>query len=364
MSFLPDLVGLGAPWGVLHKVVHVCTTLGALNAPGEAMSTHQSSAAPQTHHENHHANDLASTAMPAGHRPPSVTQRTLSGTEQARAITDKALETLASSLKQGKSEALCAYLRVISRFHKYSFGNALLILWQRPDATQVAGFNRWKELGRHVRKGEHGIMILAPMLLQARTRESHAAERDESAPTETPATPRRVLRFRAVYVFDVSQTEGEPLPKPEEVKGDPGAAIARLRAFITGRGIRLDHEHVPDNALGVSRGGHISIRAGLTPAEEFATLAHECAHELLHHGENAERPALKSVRETEAEAVAFVVCTAAGLTVGASASDYIQLNQGDADLLAASLDRIQKTAALMLTGMSAEADNGGVSARS
>jgi hypothetical protein len=92
-------------------------------------------------------------------------------------------------------------------------------------------------------------------------------------------------------------------------------------------------------ADGVSRGGRISIRPGLAPAQEFSVIVHELAHELLHRGED--RPQSKTVRETEAEAVAFVVCQAIGLETGTAASDYIQLYDGKTDTLAASLNRIQ-----------------------
>ncbi len=106
---------------------------------------------------------------------------------------------------------------------------------------------------------------------------------------------------------------------------------------------------MPHDALGVSRGGRISIRPDLEPAVAFSVLAHELAHELLHRGED--RPASKTVRETEAEAVAFVVCQAIGLETGTAASDYIQLFDGKAETLAASLDRIQKTAAEIIAAL-------------
>jgi hypothetical protein len=287
-------------------------------------------------------------AVPPESRP---SERTTRSADNARKIADTALDQLAAALKEGRSEKLKNYLAVMARFHRYSFGNILMILFQMPSATHVAGFHSWKQLGRYVKKGEHGIVILAPMLLRDRSKQNTDGEEQNEGQEQQTATPRRVLRFRGVFVFDVSQTEGKPLPEPATVSGNPGAATVRLRSFIAERGIALDHEDLPAGALGVSRGGRISIREGLTQAEEFATLTHECAHELLHHGQDAKRPASKTVRETEAEAVAFVVCTAAGLATGTAASDYIQLHQGDADLLAASLDRIQKTAAAIIAAV-------------
>jgi antirestriction protein ArdC len=258
--------------------------------------------------------------------------------EQAKKIADQALEQLAEALKSGRSEELTRYLAMLARFHKYSFGNVMLILSQMPDATHVAGFHTWKQMGRFVKKGEKGIVIIAPMVLRKQDEEAKDGDKPES-----------ILRFRGVYVFDVSQTDGEPLPEPTRIGGDPGAHIDRLRQVIAGRGITLDNADVPPDALGVSRGDRISIRPGLEPAVEFSVTVHEFAHELLHRGED--RPASKTVRETEAEAVAFVVCRAIGLETGTAASDYIQLFDGKTETLAQSLDRIQHVAAEIIAAL-------------
>lgn len=259
--------------------------------------------------------------------------------EQAKKIADQALEQLAEALKNGRSEELTRYLAMLARFHKYSFGNVMLILSQMPDATHVAGFHTWRQVGRFVKKGEKGIVIIAPMVLR---------RQDEQAGNGAEE-PKPVLRFRGVYVFDVSQTDGKPLPEPARVNGDPRHHTDRLKALVAERSITLDHDDVPSDALGVSRGGRISTRADLEPAVEFSVIAHELAHELLHRGED--RPASKTVRETEAEAVAFVVCQAIGLETGAAASDYIQLFDGKSETLAQSLGRIQKTAAEIIAAI-------------
>jgi len=260
--------------------------------------------------------------------------------EQARKIADQALAHLTDALKKGKSEALTRYLAMLAHFHRYSAGNVMLIFWQRPDATHVAGFNTWKRLGRHVKLGEKGIVILAPMMLRPKT---------DDQTTESEPKPQPVVRFQGVHVFDVSQTEGNPLPEPATVSGDPGEHTARLKALVAERGITLDHAGIPAGADGASSGGRIGIREGLPPAQEFAVLVHELAHELLHHGKD--RPQSPKVRETEAEAVAFVVCSAIGLDTGAAASDYIQLYEGKTETLAASLDRIQHVAADILAAI-------------
>ena len=90
--------------------------------------------------------------------------------EHARQLADRALDQLAEALERGQSETLQGYLRAMGRFHRYSFGNVLLIASARPEATHVAGFRTWKKLGRHVRKGEKGIMILAPIVRRRRSR--------------------------------------------------------------------------------------------------------------------------------------------------------------------------------------------------
>lgn len=261
--------------------------------------------------------------------------------EQAKKMTDEALAKLAEALEQGKSEALTSYLDMMARFHHYSFGNVMLIVAQRPEATRVAGFNAWRSLGRFVKKGEKGIAIIAPMVLKKR--EAQSANADEKT----------VLRFRAVHVFDVAQTDGEALPEFVRVSGDPGSYTERLKAHITGRGITLAYAETLGGADGCSSGGTITLRLGLSAAEEFGVLVHELAHEVLHHGPDADR-GTKTVRETEAEAVAFVVTHAVGLQNGTSSTDYIQLYNGDKKTLAASLDRIQKTAAGILAAIGEE----------
>jgi hypothetical protein len=260
----------------------------------------------------------------------------------ATKMIDEALAKLAGDLEQGKSEALTRYLAVMAKFHHYSFGNIMLILSQRPDATHVAGFRTWLSMKRWVKKGEKGIAIIAPMLLKRGEGEGRLE-----------GEPERIVRFKAVYVFDYSQTDGEPLPETAETTGDPGHYLSRLQGFVQSLGIKLSNEAPPAGALGVSKGGEIRIALGLSPAREFEVLTHELAHELLHQGSDAQR-GNKTVVETEAEAVAFVVCHAIGLDPSTAASDYIQLFQGTKETLAASLDRVQKTADRILKAIAEE----------
>lgn len=254
--------------------------------------------------------------------------------EQAKKLADDALEQLVHSVKAGKSESLTAYLAAMGRFHNYSFGNVMLIVTQKPDASNVAGFNTWKKLNRFVKKGEKGILIIAPMVFKSK----------DDAPAGSNDDDRSILRFKGVYVFDVSQTDGEPLPEFARVGGNPNGHTDRLKGLITSKGITLEYATDIGSAHGVSKVGLIKIRPGLSPAEEFSVLVHELAHEMLHSREYR-REATKTVKETEAEAVAFVVNQSIGLETGTAAADYIQLYDGNSDTLADSLDRIQKTAA-------------------
>lgn len=257
----------------------------------------------------------------------------------AAKMTDEALAKLAKDLEQGKSEALTRYLTVMAKFHRYSFGNVMLILAQRPDATYVAGYRSWQGMNRWVKKGEKGIVIVAPMILKRREGEGRLEGESET-----------IVRFKAVHVFDVSQTDGEPLPEAAQTTGDPGDYLPRLRSYVASLGIKLTNDPVPPGALGVSKGGEIRIVPGLPAAREFEVLSHELAHELLHQGTSGEK-GTKTKVETEAEAVAFVVCHAVGLNTSSAASDYIQSFDGTKETLAASLDRIQKTANQILEAL-------------
>jgi len=264
--------------------------------------------------------------------------------EEINRRTKEAVDYLVESLESGRSEVLVQYLAAMGRFHDYSFGNIMLIARQKPDATKVAGFRTWNSLGRFVNKGERGILILAPMVGRKR-------EQRESLPEETVASERQLLGFRAAYVFDISQTTGNDLPHLAEVQGDVIGLRERLTAWLAGQAIAVIHSADIAPARGVSSGGKIILLPGLPAAEEFATLVHEAAHELLHRGDRR-RETTKQIRETEAEAVAFAVCESLGLETGSAAADYIQLWHGDAQLLTASLGVVQRTSAMILGALS------------
>src|SRR5580700_3425616 len=279
----------------------------------------------------------------------SVTPSTPTPTQPQQRQTVKEIiaanvKELIAQLEAGKSDALTAYLNAMSRFHNYSFGNVLEIARQRPSATRVAGMYAWNQLGRRVKKGEKGIRILAP-IVGIKRKKDEEAEKDI-----TKQNTRVLVGFRNAYVFDVSQTEGVDLPELRAMSGDVGENLDRLASFIEKQGIALTYTEKIAPALGMSYGGRIAILPGQSKAEEFSTLVHELAHEMLHKAERR-TATTKVVRETEAEAVSFVIAKAVGLETGSASADYIHLYHGNASLLAESLEVIQQTSGVILAAL-------------
>jgi len=215
----------------------------------------------------------------------------------------------------------------------------MMIAHQRPDATHVAGYRKWLELGRHVKKGEKGIAILAPLSYRRKTENDDGEE----------ITLHHVTGFRVVHVFDVSQTEGQPLPELAGVSGDARELVPRIEKVIRRQGISLSYETLI-GAEGYSAGGKIVGDERLQAEERFAVLCHELGHEKLHQGQRRHETT-KTIRETEAEAVAFVVCRAFGLESLTRSADYIQLHRGDVEVLAESLDFIRKVSAEIIEAL-------------
>src|SRR5262249_23122785 len=258
--------------------------------------------------------------------------------ESIKKVTNQAIEQLAEALNAGHSEALTRYLAAMAKFRTYSFLNVLLILKACPNAKRVAGYKTWQSFGRQVKKGEKGIMILAPMF----RKKAESSEQFEEADAA-----RTLSGFRAVYVWEEEQTTGNELPEIGSVAGDPSYHLDRLEQFVRASGIRLEYSADIAPARGMAEKGKITLLPDQTPAETFATLVHELAHSDMHFGER--RPeTTKRVRETEAESVAFVVCSAVGLDTGTEAQDYVGLYGGDSKLLLESLEYIQATASRIL----------------
>lgn len=258
--------------------------------------------------------------------------------EEAIKLVERSYQELAESLQAGKSDKLLEWMAVCAKFSNYSFRNCMLIAQQKPDATQVAGYRKWPELGRHVKKNEKGIAIFAPLVYKRK--EGDVAQPSGKHESESE---REVRGFKVVHVFDISQTEGDDLPQPHSVSGDPGEWVEKLEAVISGAGISLEESDELDGADGMSTKGKILVATDLSAPERFAVLVHELAHEELHNSTTRKGTTKKS-RETEAEAVACIVAQAIGLDAKQSASDYIQLYAGDVETLTASLDAIQREA--------------------
>jgi len=265
-------------------------------------------------------------------------------------MASKAIDELAMALDDGHSASLKAYLAMLGRFHRYSVGNVFLIALQRPGATRVAGYRTWQQLGRQVREGERAIRILAPITYRRNRRRLQQEEAEQKEDKEED-----LLAFRPCTVFDVSQTDGKPLAEFAKVSGEPAEHLSRLKDLVLSRGIQLKYTNRIGPAQGASAGGKIFLREDMEPAEEFSTLVHELAHEMLHQ-DKTERS--KTVKETEAEAVAFVVCQAVGLECGTASSDYMQLYDGKKETLMASLERIRGTAGEIIEAVMSAPEQG------
>jgi len=228
-----------------------------------------------------------------------------------------ASQQLIAALKEGHTEVLKRYLEAMGRFRKYSFTNCMLIFCQKPDATRVAGFHTWKSLGRYVKKGERGVMIMAPMVRTKRAK-------SEGKVVSIDADPETYISFRPVYVFDQDQTEGDALPdlRSNRVEGDATVYLERLTKHIADSGIVLEFGDPTMGADGRSYGGKIVIKAGMPGAETLSVLVHELAHERLHKGDRRKNTT-KTVRETEAEAVAHVVCSSLGFATNGASETYV-----------------------------------------
>lgn len=260
-------------------------------------------------------------------------------------MVEHGISELGDALERGHSEQLVTYLSTMAKFHRYSLRNILLIGLQSPDATRVAGFQTWKRLGRQVLHGAKGIAILAPMI--------NRVSKTEFCESLEPDSAKRVTKdylhgFRVVHVFDVSQTSGRPLPEFASVHGEPGEQLDQLRTLIASQGIAMYYDKIGNGAIGAASPGLIVVKPGLSAAEEFSVLAHELAHHMLHIKE-LPRMVSETVRETEAEAVSFVLARAVGLDPTTRCSDYIKLYDGDKQVLARSMERIQNVAYQILS---------------
>lgn len=232
-----------------------------------------------------------------------------------------------------------AYLDTQSKFHSYSFGNALLIALQNPDATRVAGYRKWQDLGRQVRKGERGMSILAPIVRTAK---------DENGIKENDR--KYIVGFTTASVFDVNQTDGEPLPEIAPLLTGMAAEgqFQSLTDVASSFGFTVDKENLTEGMNGYCSPAEkrIVIESRNDEVQQVKTLAHELGHALLHE-EGNELP--RAQKEIEAESVAYIVSQSLGLDSGEYSFGYLtSWGRGDPEAVEKQLkdsgQRIQKAA--------------------
>jgi predicted nucleic acid-binding Zn ribbon protein len=277
---------------------------------------------------------------------------------------ERKVDAVMKQLKAGvegiqESHQFRLFLTTMSKFHDYSIGNQILIMIQKPAATHVAGFNTWKDLGRWVKKSEQGIAILAPVLPPRPTCPQCGAKLPKgarfcpecSAPVEeveSEATPRF---FKVVYVFDLAQTEGKPLPEFEVpvLTGDVNEELfTKLLDLMKAKSVPVSFESRPHQDPGIkgqySPASGIWVRPEEPRAQQLKSLAHEIAH---HYSEGVFRIPRQDA-ETIAESAAFVVGAHYGFDTGVRSFPYVALWARDKKVLEKNLGDIRKVATTII----------------
>ena len=251
---------------------------------------------------------------------------------------DLALQQLEKGVKDVQdSDNFRQFLNTIAKFHHYSLGNTLLITFQKPSASMVAGFNKWKELGRFVKSGERGIMILAPCFPPKTQKEESEEETEE----EVEVSP---VFFKVVYVFDVAQTEGKEIAKVDVpvLTGEETMSLYKKLEDVAARNnFRIDRtEQDAGGAMGYwDRHGTIWVRPGIPTNQATKTLAHELAHATCETS-NCGGPGTDA--ETIAESVAYVIGQHFGFDTGVRSFPYVALWGKDIKVLKRNLDKIRE----------------------
>jgi len=254
----------------------------------------------------------------------------------AREKTGYLLSRLSEGVKAIQSTGqFKAVLDCMASFHAYSWRNTILIHLQYPSASKVAGYRTWEKFGRHVKRGEKGISILAPSIYKKKEKET-----DEDVETS-------VTYFFPVCVFDVKQTEGDELPKIhlKTVENTHAETLEKILGFADKCGISVEFVELA-NCEGISTGGKVKIQKDKNPTEKVLILIHELAHELL-HWDAEKRPKLtREQKEMEAEATAYVVANALGIPE-TNSTEYLALYHKSYSL-EKSLEVIHETAQKIL----------------
>ena len=289
--------------------------------------------------------------------------------EQLKEITDRIEAGIRDIFESGDMEKYRNYLRTMSRFHNYSLNNQALIHLQRPDATLVAGYNRWRDkFSRHVLRGEKGITIIAPTPYKKKI-EQEKLDPDTKLPildadgkVITEEKEIEIPMFRPVKVFDYAQTDGKPLP---ERVASPVAnltgSVENYEAFMEALR-RSSPVPVEFKSLSADMDGYfspksqsITLREGMSEVQTVSAAVHEIAHAKLHNyglQQVAERRhKSRNTEEVEAESISFMVCAYFGIETGANSFGYVATWSKNAELpeFRASLDTISKTANGIIT---------------
>ena len=276
------------------------------------------------------------------------------------AIGDRKIDEVLKRLKDGvdgiqQSDNFRKFLLTMSKFHDYSIGNLILIMLQKPDATRVAGFNTWKDLGRWVKKGEKGIAILAPCLPPKDTRIKPPAEIESESEEEDKETEEEIrpLYFKVVYVFDVGQTEGKPLPEFEvpALTGEANETLFdQIMQLTRTQGLEVSFESRPQqdpDIKGIYFGKTIWVRPEEPRAQQLKTLIHEVAH---YYSEGVFRIP-RADAETVAESVAFTIGAHFGFDTGTRSFPYVALWSKDKKVLEQNLAAIRKVSAKIIDAL-------------
>jgi hypothetical protein len=271
------------------------------------------------------------------------------------------VDALTKEIESGRTEALFTYLQTMAKFPTYSARNVLLIAAQRPTATHLEGVRSWNDLGRSVRPGEKGIRIFAPTIgikpesqgqAQDTAKKPAKGKKAAEPQKETAHQPEtQLLGFRAVSVFDISQTGGEALPDSRQTI-DVAEKLEKLTTFAQAQGMTIEFVEWIGEKKGSSYRGMIRLLPNMTPAESFPVLLREVASQLLF---TIKRRTFvtRILHQQETKAAAFVVCEALGLDSKTAFSDC-QLYYGDSRLLSESLAVVHRTAAVILGAVSPE----------
>lgn len=285
--------------------------------------------------------------------------------QKVKEITDKLEEGLKELFE---SEKYKNYLTTMSKFHNYSFNNTLLISLQKPDASLVCGYKAWqKNFNRHVKKGEKAIRILAPAPYKIKEERDKidpvTGEMvfDENGMPQKEEVEVKIPAFRVVSVFDVSSTEGEPLPELEakEFLSTVEGYEDFIKAITYVAPVPIAFEDIPGDSKGYFSiaENRIAVQDNMSESQTLKTMVHETAHSMLHNKEinqDIDVPAKdRNTKEVEAEGIAFTVCSHFGIDTSAYSFNYIGGWSSGRDMkeLKSSLDTIRRTSSELITGI-------------